>query len=1088
MGRFATILLFTILLILPATALVAGGIELPMDRHRVVAQEGESEVLHRCLTPVVDNPIDFGLTRSSRWALPDKALAVNFLDTIHILVLRFNFQYETVDDPNTTGRGIMDLSRPIDNPLDSAVYYDSVGNWVDPPAHDSLYFDAHMRALRRYWETVSGGKLTLSWDIFPPAKDSCYQLPYPMSRYGKCDFADVVDGLENYFIDGITLADQTSPEIDFASYDSYFLFHAGSDRQNDVGLPETCSDLFTGFISFRDSVPVDDSTLWIRRGLLVPETASQDNRATALNAVLAHEFGHQLGLPDLYSTRSFLTQLGDFALMDNNGFGTGIDFGYKSGNTFGAMPVYPSAWSRAYLGLVDVYDFRMGTDITVAAAEIISNSIQVARIPITEKEYYLIENRLIEVDGFETRMKVDSATSVFEGPMRENTREFTSEYDFLLPGSGLIIYHVDEAVAGLDYDGDGLSNFFDNQLQWVASQRFIRLIEGDGQVHFGGYYRSGWGRAEDMYRDDRSTSFTPNTNPPSIDNSGNNTHIFITDITRVMDTAGATVTVHDSLIRFSVETDKLSSGFPVRTGPAQFPLSPIIDDLNGDGMDEIIVASGNLLSAFSKSGEWFLQTLHPNNNLPIYYDTTIASVHTGRAVAVPLMTTVSSPISAGPVTGDFGSGSFPRLVAFGYSTGPVSGRVVTFKGADDDLNGEADNDNRGGIVTIGIPIALSFGDILWALTDRGNVYRKTTLVQDRDSLVGTFTNDEYHGICRLGRNLVLMAGDATTTTFYAIDSIAVDSLTVAGHYMFGPVVVDIDRNGTNEIVALSEFGDAILVSADETTSPLSLSVKLQRSTGRGITANPVIADIDSDGYPDIIVGGNNQMFAFDRNLIELTDFPIDVDDRFTNNDVTLAPIVADIELGGSPEIIFSTDVGNMYAFGNDLAYGFPLSAGEQAAGSPLFFNDNDGGRLGYIGADGWFYLWDVASDSVTNYWTMNGADPINSMAFDSTKLSAPKQFAESFDENRFFCYPNPVTEGRTTLRYFLGQSANSVELTIYDLTGNEIESLTGTTDQGVENELVWDCQNVTPGVYRCRIEINSNGNSEVAFTDIAVIR
>ena len=824
MGRFATILLFIVMLVHPAADLAAGDRALQMERHPVKTEPGVSEVHHRCLTPYPSDPIDLGLTRSSRWSLPDKALAADFLDTIKILVMRFDFQYETTDDPNTTGRGRMDLSHPLDNPTDSSAYYNSVGNWVDPPAHDSLYFDAHLKSLRRYWETVSDGKLTLSWDIFPPAMDTTYLLPNPMSTYGRCDFGEVVAGLEQYFVDGLTVADQTSPEIDFSLYDSYFLFHAGSDRQNDIGFPETCSDLFTGFISFRDSVPVDDSTHWIRTGLLVPETASQDNRATALNAVLAHEFGHQLGLVDLYNTRTFITQLGDFALMDNNGFGTGIDFGFRSGNTFGAMPVYPSAWSRAFLGFVDVYDFRMGTDITVAAAEILSDSIQIARVPITEKEYYLIENRLWEVDGIETKMKVDPVTSVFEGPMNGDTREFTSEYDFLLPGSGLLIYHVDEAVAGMDFDGDGLSNFFDNTLQWVASQRFIRLIEGDGQVHFGGFYRSGWGREDDMYRDDRATSFTPNTNPPSIDNSGNNTHVYLTDITRVMDTAGATVTVHDSLIRFSVETDKLSAGFPVRTGPAKFPLSPIIDDLNGDGIDEIIVASGNLLSAFTEDGEWFLQTLHPNDTLPTYYDTTIASVHTGRAVAVPLMAKESSPITAGPVTGDFGSGIFPKLVAFGYSTGGGSGRVRAYKGADNNpIDGVADFEQAGGIfITSGVPIAISFGEILWVLTDNGKVYRKTTSIINSHQLVGTFSNDEYHGICRLGSDLVLMAGDSTKTTFYSIDGIAVDSLTVSGHYMFGPIVVDVDRNGTNEIVAISEFGDAIFVTTNEAVEPPAL--------------------------------------------------------------------------------------------------------------------------------------------------------------------------------------------------------------------------------------------------------------------------
>jgi len=271
---------------------------------------------------------------------------------------------------------------------------------------------------------VSDGKITLSWDIYPPGPDSVYQLPQVMSHYGRCDFSEVVEGLEYYFIDCVETMDRESPEIDFASYQSVFLFHAGSDRQNDIGFPETCNDLFTGFISFRDSVPVDNDSAAVHNGLMMPETAVQDNRATALNAVIAHEFGHQLGLVDMYDTRNFMSQLGDFALMDNNGFGTGIDFAFDAGRVFGAIPLYPCAWSRAYLGFVDVYDFRQGTDIVIGAAQMLSDSIKVARIPISEKEYYLLENRLVEYDNVMTGVLQDSATNVILPGLRSLDARF----------------------------------------------------------------------------------------------------------------------------------------------------------------------------------------------------------------------------------------------------------------------------------------------------------------------------------------------------------------------------------------------------------------------------------------------------------------------------------------------------------------------------------------------------------------------------------------------------------------------------------------------------------------------------------------
>ena len=162
-------------------------------------------VSRRCLTPE-GNDRRLIETRGERWSLADQALAADFDTTIHCLVLRYNFQYEATDDPNTTGRGHMDLSRPLDTLSDSE-YIAWAGHLTDPPPHDSLFFDAHMRALNRYWETVSGGQVHLSWDIYPPVSDSVYELPYPMNHYGRCDFSEVVEGLENFFAGVFFVAD-----------------------------------------------------------------------------------------------------------------------------------------------------------------------------------------------------------------------------------------------------------------------------------------------------------------------------------------------------------------------------------------------------------------------------------------------------------------------------------------------------------------------------------------------------------------------------------------------------------------------------------------------------------------------------------------------------------------------------------------------------------------------------------------------------------------------------------------------------------------------------------------------------------------
>jgi len=977
-------------------------------------------------------------------------------------------------------------------------YYDSVGHFIDPPPHDSLYFDAHMRALKLYWETVSDDRITITWDIFPPVIDSVYELPQPMSHYGRCELEDVVSGLQAYFVDCIQLADTAAPEIDFGLYESIVLFHAGSDRQNDIGFPPTCNDLFTGFITFGDSLAVDNDSNFVRTAMIMPETSNQDNRATALNAVMAHEFGHQLGLVDLYSTYNFLSTLGDFALMDNNGFGAGIDFGFDAGNVFGAIPVYPIAWSRAYLGFVEVVDFRQGADIRLVAAEMISEGIKIARVPISESEYYLIENRIIDLDGQPAAARADEVTSVILGPS-DLDRVFNREYDFLMPGSGMLIFHVDENVATLDYDYDGTDNFEDNQLQWSTDiygnpvSRFITLVEADGFVNFGDNYRAGYGEAEDMFRDDHNHSFTPNTNPATVDNTGNNTHIFITDITRASDQTQEPPALMDSVMLFDLDRDRMVDGFPIRAGYPALSLSPISDDLDGDGNPEIIMVSNDLLSVVTADGENFLRQYTGCETCPVHEDTAFALVNSGTSYTVPIYARTTNTITAGPVTGRFTDAPSERFVAVGFSTGAGgAGRIELYSLADENQDGLADlayGQDTSFFSTIGRPVAMSFGDLLYVVTDSGFTYRKPSLTEAPIAVSRVFDSDIVDfKTCRYGEALLVSILGGDFTTLYWYEEGGGFTVELDDDYALGPILCDVDLDGRAEAVLASESGKVILVTFDPVFGAAESGILDERTFGFTFTTDPVAGDVDLDGYPDIIIAGANAIYAFNHQLTLKTDFPVEINDRFPADRAVAPPVLADLDGTALPEIVISTTVGNVYSFGLELSPGFPLSGGEVTSGAPLFVNDTIGGLLGYLGADGWFYMWHVNEDAATNFWPMNGADPAATYFFDTGKLPALKEYADRLPGDKFYNYPNPVVDGTTVIRYFLGQQADVVELNIYDLSGREIDRLDGPTDGGVDNEVVWECGNVTPGVYRCLIKVDFGGSEETAYTDIAIIR
>ena len=125
--------------------------------------------------------------------------------------------------------------------------------------------------------------------------------------------------------------------------------------------------------------------------------------------VLSHEFGHALGLPDLYDTDYSSTGAGKLALMGSGSWGT-------SGNS----PWYPSTmvgWCKNELGWVDIVEVEDNLD-NVSIQQSYSNNdiIRVNHQQIPE-EYWLIENR----------QKVGS--------------------DTLMPTPGLAIWHINDDIA-----------------------------------------------------------------------------------------------------------------------------------------------------------------------------------------------------------------------------------------------------------------------------------------------------------------------------------------------------------------------------------------------------------------------------------------------------------------------------------------------------------------------------------------------------------------------------------------------------------------------------------------------------------------
>lgn len=132
-------------------------------------------------------------------------------------------------------------------------------------------------------------------------------------------------------------------------------------------------------------------------------TAPEDGRL----GVFSHEFGHFLGLPDLYDTSYRSLGVGPWCLM-----------GGGSWNGGGDRPSRMSAWCLAELGWITPQVVGASTHLTLKPLENDPAACHRINGEPGSREYFLLENR--------QRDKRDPD----------------------LPGSGLALWHIDEAQAG----------------------------------------------------------------------------------------------------------------------------------------------------------------------------------------------------------------------------------------------------------------------------------------------------------------------------------------------------------------------------------------------------------------------------------------------------------------------------------------------------------------------------------------------------------------------------------------------------------------------------------------------------------------
>ncbi|MFP4458358.1 MAG: T9SS type A sorting domain-containing protein [Candidatus Zixiibacteriota bacterium] len=981
---------------------------------------------------------------------------------IRLCVLRVQFQ----EDSNTrsTGNGQFDLSP---DSL-SEIYAQD----FDPTPHNWRYFNDHMQALHNYWMLVSDSLIDIKWDIYPirGSGTEAYTLPDSMAYYGPngwCGNA-LDERMDAFIVDAVRLAQQTD-HMDFTRYDDVIIFHAGSDWQNDIGslIDPAYLDLYPEIEPSPDDLPTGYKKLFreivpgVTGALIMPESGSQDGQITLLNGVLVHESSHLLGLIDLYNTSNFVSEVGHFSVMDN-GHAIGVQIAVEDSdsaeyyNVYGAIPVYPCAWERAFLGIEDVITAWEDDEYAVTACELFEAGTTIVKIPINEFEYYLVENRNTNPDGKPFALKADSISGVILG-LQDTLDNFVAKYDFLLPGSGMLIWHIDELVA---YSND---NFANNALQWNHDRLFVDLIEADGFQDMG-FYRD-YGDSSDIFFDPNNTEFTPHTKPKTESNARGNTSIYITDISEI-----------DSRMSFNFERRMGVNLWKRQTGLSH-DYSPIVIDADGDGSMDIfsIPSSANFVTAWNFSGE----ELIPGSDSLVFLDFSDDTlVYHIPVFSVMDTSFFSVNISAGDIDGD----SDVEIIG-----GSETGMLYAWHSEDLDSSERADP-------VSGFPVALHSaiayppllydltneypGDEILALTDDEIFY---IINSSGDSIVtGTSRGENIAALAFDGNYYILAERDYGRIRGYSYpDSNFLDIILDIGN-ISGFSAGDINRDGIIDFIITSEDG-YVSVWSENGEKMEGFPYEFADS----IISRPAICDINQDGYGEIIFCSKTKVYNILHSGISATNFPAIARDY--DYALYAEPTCADIDGDNECEIVITGFDGNIYAFENDgtLLPDYPLAGGFNQSFSPICDMDGDSKPEMVIGSSGGSVMlfrfpettkepeWTVAPSGNRIWNHMNAIDPI--YGDKAGEIINP------------YIWPNPGGS-KVHFRYGIGNNVSgSIKIEVYSMDGVLVAELENEIAPGQENQIEWITTGIASGIYYGRVYIDDK-ESESKYIKIAIVK
>jgi hypothetical protein len=551
--------------------------------------------------------------------------------------------------------------------------------------------------------------------------------------------------------------------------------------------------------------------------------------------------------------------------------------------------------------------------------------------------------------------------------------------------------------------------------------------------------------------------------------------------------AGLTGAVSDS--------SKVTTSLPVKTGwPQTVGLetgsTPVVGDVNGDGINEIFVGAEKVYGYTVDGDELFDGDNDPLTHGPIssfggHYRTcpltmadvtsspglevVAASWDTGQVVVFEF-SDVAGGIQASIATG------WPKSIGnpngYGIWAGCTVGDVNGDHSPDilvTDVGGYLNGWRAGGSVLPGFPKS---GIGTWT--------RSTTALADIDA-----DGAQEIFLPTSGGQLKGFRGDGSILPGFP--------KTGMGAILSSPAIGDIDDDGHPEIVVSAENDSLYVFKQDGSRLP-GWPIAFRSDVNTSLKGpSPVLADVTGDGVPEIFAVGihtaeETEIGWLDGSGAWLPGWPVILAD-YTQS----APTVGDLDGDGSMEVVLPHESGFIDAWHVDgtPVDGFPLVTSEFARSAACLVDVDQDDQLDLVFA-GWdrnVYIWEFPTlydpDMTPWYTYMHDFKRTGNRstldwvvgAEDTPPLPAG-QIARLEDN-----YPNPFNPS-TNIRFTVGGGkAQPVVLEIYDVRGRRLRSLErGSMDPGtyVRN---WDGRDESgspqaSGIYFARLRVGTVSESK----------